>query len=398
LQDLVLAAWYFHPDLQVVIAKYRKAKIHEATVNEKINPVVHIPLEHHSDTAGGKSSWLIGVLFDLVFEREGKRQARYDLAGAESAAAQINISSVAWNIYSQVRQKYTDYYTALKIDEHLTSRAAITEEILKLLLRRKELGQASSFEVSSLQIDRQRIRLQQAGQKFALVDAVHALAGAMGIPVTALEHTVFRLTDLEAADGPVDMTENELRQLALTHRLDIQQSLEEYNTYEAALRLEIEKQYPDLTLSPGFVFDQGDMIWALGAAWIMPVLHPQNEGPIREALAQREIKQAEFLALQARAINELEAARARLAAQKTALQQAQQLLLETTMRNQQLQKQYELGYADYLELSRGRIEVDAAEQAVTGLRISALKAAGLLEDAIQYPLFTQAIYHYRDAE
>ena len=184
----------------------------------------------------------------------------------------------------------------------------------------------------------------------------------------------------------------------MTHRLDIQQSLAEYSIYEAALRLEIEKQYPDLTLSPGFVFDQGDMIWALGAAWVLPLLHPQNEGPIREALAQREIKQAEFLALQARAINELEVARARLAAQITALQQARQLLQETAMRSHQIQKQFDLGYADHLELSRGKFEVAAAEQAVTDLRISALKSAGQLEDAIQWPLFTHITYHYQDAE
>jgi outer membrane protein TolC len=398
LQALALATWYFHPDLQVAIAEYRKAKVHEETVNERINPGVQIPLEHHSDTAGGKSPWHIGVLFDLIFEREGKRQARRDQALAESGAAQINISAVAWNMYSQLRQKYMDYYSALKSDTQLTVRADITEEILKLLLRRKELGQASDFEVSSMQIDLQRIRLQQASQKFAVVDAVHALAGAMGIPATALEHADFRFADLETPYGPADLTEHEVRQLALTHRLDIQQSLAEYTVDEAALRLEIEKQYPDLTLSPGFVFDQGDMIWALGAAWVLPLLHPQNEGPIREALAQREIKQAEFLALQARAINELEAARARLAAQKTALQQAQQLLQETLTRSQQVQKQYDLGYADHLELSRGRFETAAAEQAVTDLRISLLKAAGQLEDAIQYPLFTHDTYHYHDAQ
>jgi cobalt-zinc-cadmium efflux system outer membrane protein len=397
LQDLALTAWYFQPDLQVVIAKYHKAKVHEAMVNERINPGVHIPLEHHSDNAGGKSPWLIGVLFDLVYEREGKRQARHDQAVAESGAAQINISSVAWDIYSQVRQRYMDYYSALKNDEQLTSRADITEQILKLLLRRKELGQVSGFEVSSMQIDLQRIHLQQASQRFTVIDAMHALAGAMGVPATALEHALITFADLENPGGPGDMTESELRQLALTHRLDIQQSLAEYNSYEAALRLEIEKQYPDLTLSPGFVFDQGDMIWALGAAWVLPVLHPQNEGPIREALAQREIKQAEFLALQARAINELEAARARLEAQKKALQQAQQLLQETMTRSQQLQKQYDLGYADYLELSRGKLEMAAAQQAVMDLRISVLKAAGQLEDAIQYPLFTHVNYHYRDA-
>src|SRR3972149_5295381 len=37
LQGLALAAWYFHPDLQVAIAEYRKAQIHEETVTARIN-------------------------------------------------------------------------------------------------------------------------------------------------------------------------------------------------------------------------------------------------------------------------------------------------------------------------------------------------------------------------
>ena len=396
LQALALAAWYFHPDLQVAIAEYRKAQVHEETVNEKINPGIQIPFEHHSDTAGGKSPWHIGVLFDFIFEREAKRQARHDQAVAESGAAKINISSVAWKIYSELRQNYIDYYSALKGDAQVTARAGITEEILKLLVRRKELGHVSNFEVSSMQIDLQRMRLQQAGQKFAVVDARYALAGSLGVPATALEHTEFRFADLETPGGPVDITENQLRQLALTHRPDILKALADYNVYEAALRLEIEKQYPDLTLSPGFVFDQGDLIWSLGAAWILPLLHPQNEGPIREAMAQREIKQAEFLALQARAIHELETARARLTVQKTALQQAQQLLQETMSRRLQVQKQFDTGYTDHLDLTRSGFEVATAEQTVLDLRISVLKAAGLLEDAIQYPLYTHATYLYQD--
>jgi len=382
----------------VAIAEYQKARVHEETVTERINPGLQIPFEHHSDTAGDKSPWLIGILFDLVFEREAKRQARHDQALAETGAADIRIQAVAWSIYGQLRQKYFDYYSALKSEEQLTAQADITGETLQLLLRRKELGQSSDFEISSSQIDRQRIRLQQASQKITKTDALHALAGAIGVTGAALEHVALGFADLEVADNFGDMPENELRETALTHRTDIRRSLAEYNIEEAALRLEIEKQYPDLTLSPGFVFDQGDMIWALGAAWVLPLLHPQNEGPIREALAQREIKQKEFLALQAKVINEVDAARARLAAQKTALEEAQKLLQETRTRNRQVQKQFDLGYANHLELNRSRFETAVAEQAVSDLRISVLKAAGLLEDAIQYPLFIHDTYQFQDAQ
>lgn len=44
-----------------------------------------------------------------------------------------------------------------------------------------------------------------------------------------------------------------------------------YVQAESELRLDIEKQYPDLVLSPGFLFDQSDYIWPLAALWVLPL-------------------------------------------------------------------------------------------------------------------------------
>jgi outer membrane protein TolC len=200
--------------------------------------------------------------------------------------------------------------------------------------------------------------------------------------------------DTDIMNNITDFGLSELQSIALTQRLDIQQALAQYSAHEAALKLEIEKQYPDVNLSPGFIFDQSDKIWALGAAWILPLFHPLNEGPIREALAERERKQSEFLALQARVINEVAMAEGRLQAQQSALLEARQLLEETQERYRQMQRQFDLGYADHLQLSRNMLEVAAVEQAVAELTYSVIKSAGQLEDALQYPLFVKQAYQY----
>jgi outer membrane protein TolC len=187
---------------------------------------------------------------------------------------------------------------------------------------------------------------------------------------------------------------SELQATALTQRLDIQRALADYSAHEAALRLEIEKQYPDLTLSPGFFFDQGDHIWSLGTSWILPLLQPRNEGPIREALAQREIMQAEFLALQARVINEISSAHGLLVAQASALREAEQLLKDARERNHQMQRQFDLGYVDQLQISRSHLEVHDVEQAVSDLEFAVIRSAGQLEDTVQFPLFTEQTYRY----
>ena len=395
LEALTLAAFYFHPDIQVAIAEYARSKTHEETVNQLINPGIQLPLEYHSDTSGGKSPWLIGLLFDFILEREGKRQARYEQAHAEASVARINIYSTAWGIYSNLRQRYFEYYAAVKNQELLNEQKNNLENVLSLVSRRRELGQASEFEVNAARLDLQRIKLETTSQEIIVVEAFQSLANAIGIPAPALENSKLLLTDIDDFNNIGNMTLEQLQEIALLHRLDIQKAIEDYAAFEAALKLEIEKQYPDITLSPGFIFDQNDKIWAIGAAWILPLFHPQNEGPIKEALAMREVKQAEFLALQANVINEISTAFARFTARQNALHQAQQLLQDIKERNEQLQKQYNLGYLDLLALQRSVIEVSTVEKALSDIRFSVTQSVGGLEDTLQYPQFTRDKYQYQ---
>lgn len=391
---LTLAAYYFHPELQIAIREYDKANIHAKFVNQRINPGISFPLEYHSDTSGGKSPWSVGLLFDFIFERSAKRKARYEQAQAELNVARIHINSVAWNIYSEMRKQYFNYHAVLKNQELLSKQKDYAEQNMQLLNRRMELGQASEFEVSSMQLELQRIRLDLTSHKVTVVEAWHALATSLGLPVTALDNLQFQDGYTKYFDVLNNLDQSELQGIALTQRMDIQQALAEYAAHEAKIRLEIEKQYPDIHLSPGFFFDQGDNIWQLGAAWILPLFHPENEGPIKEALAEREIKQAEFLALQSRIINEVSSAWDSLKAQMEALKEAEQLLKEVHDRNQQINRQYKLGYADHLQLSRSLLEIATVEQAVSQLRYSVIKSAGQLEDTLQYPIFSKQTYRY----
>ena len=394
LEALTLAAFYFHPDIQVAIAEYARSKSHEETINQLINPGIQLPLEYHSDTSGGKSPWLIGLLFDFILERQGKRQARFEQAHAETSVARTGISSAAWEIYSNLRKRYFEYYAAIKNQDLLIEQEKISENVLNLVSRRRELGQASEFEVNSARLDLQRIRLEKTNHEIIIVEAFQSLANAIGIPASALKKNQLLLADIDNFNNIGNMTLEQLQGIALLHRFDIQKAVENYAAFEAALKLEIEKQYPDVTLSPGFIFDQEDRIWAIGASWILPLFHPQNEGPIKEALAMRDVKQAEFLALQADVINEISAAFSGYTVRENALNQARQLLKEIQVRHEQLQKQYDLGYLDLLDLQRSVIEVSNAEKALSDIRLSVIQSVGEIENTLQYPQFTRDKYQY----
>ena len=386
LRALALAGYFYNPDIQVAIAEYNKSITNADVAALYPNPGIQIPLEYHDETGGGISPWLIGIIFDFVFERGAKRQARVDIAEAEKDTARLSILQKAWQIYTDIRDAYLDHFVALSTYEFLEKKEEIIVSLLDLLERSFELGETSAFEVNSTRLELQKVKLELASEQIRISDSRHILAGKIGIPASALEKIQFSFDEIVRYLEFSSYDRGDVQELALTHRLDIQQALLEYAVYESALRLEIENQYPDINLSPGFIFDQSDNVWTLGTSWIIPLLHTNNESAIRLALEDRKIKQAEIFSLQTGILNEIELSRSRLESTKLALGQAILLMEEASDRNLKLQKQFELGYLDNLPLIRNRLELLSIEGALGDFELNVIKAAFGYENTVQYPL------------
>jgi outer membrane protein TolC len=151
------------------------------------------------------------------------------------------------------------------------------------------------------------------------------------------------------------------------------------------LQLEIAKQYPDVHLSPGYEFDQGDNKWSLGLTVTLPVMN-QNKGAIAEAAAKRAEAAATFNALQAVVLGEIERAVAgyRAAQQKrsdTEAMRANLLKLEKTGK-----AMLDAGETSKADLVALRLQLSASELAYLDALIKSQLALGQLEDALQSPL------------
>lgn len=396
LQSLALAAYYFHPDLKIAIAEYDKARLMQKFAGQYPNPEIELPLEHHSDTSGGISPWTAGLSFNFVIERKGKRDARKQLSLAETDLARSNVNNVAWDIYKNLRQRYIGLYIAQKTLDLLKQQIKVAGEIISILSSRQQNQQTSEFEVSSARLDLQKLKLAEINQQVLVTAAHHAIADAIGVPSAAIDNVNFDYSDIEKLNNRKSLDESDYRAIALQHRPEIQAALSNYAVYEANLRLQIESQYPDINLSPGFIFDQQDKVWTLGASWLLALFHPENEGPIQEALADRETRRKEFLAQQEHVINDVSANYARLEALAKARKISTGLYDDANQRYTQLKKQYDLGYIDNLELTRSKNEVIAMKQAVFDMEASYLNTSSMLEDAIGFPLLDNRMYQFDD--
>jgi outer membrane protein TolC len=161
--------------------------------------------------------------------------------------------------------------------------------------------------------------------------------------------------------------------------------LADYAASQSALQLEIAKQYPDIHLNPGYEFDQGNNKWSLGFTVTLPVLN-QNRGPIAEAEARRAEAAANFNALQAKVVAEIERSLAVYQVVKQKQADADALLSNLRKQEKTSQAMLDAGEISRSELAGLRLQLSALALARLDALAKSQQALGQLEDALQSPL------------
>lgn len=385
LPSLTLAALYFNPALQVAKKDLAIMDAELMIAGQKINPKFNLPLEYRTEPRG--SPWLLGMVGGFIYERPEKRQAKINIAQANRSAGEMALHQLAWTLYQDIHLNFIDYYTQVETGKTLLSQKALLNEILSLLQQRLEFGQASEFELSQARLELQRIELALSNQNFKTNDSLYRLFSHTGLLPINLINDEFNFKDLEEYLANDTQITNSLNQANLSNRFDFKYMLSQYEVFENELKLEIEKQYPDINLSPGFIYEQGDNIWQLGAAWVLPIFH-NNDGQIMRALANREKKQLEILQLQNQLLQKLERRKQNYQDKVSAYRKSILLLESQQQRTIEIEKQHELGYQDKLSVIRARFETEKTKEAIFSMSVSVMQSAVILEDIIQAPLLS----------
>lgn len=390
LRELTYSALFFHPQLDVARAQWRAAMAGEITAAQRPLPGVSTDIEHHSDTPDGASPWTLGLAIDLPVETAGKRQARIDRATSLSQAARLDIAQSAWQVRSRVQLSLLEYRYAQQQVAILQQEVDLRGDIVAMLERRLDVGMVSSVETSNARLLLQRAQQSLAAEQGRIPELRAALAGNSGLPYASFKRLQLADTDLlELAALPGQLPQQDsagsLQQAAMLNRLDLRAALARYAAAEAKLRLEVARQYPDLVLSPGYSYDQGDKIWSLGFSTLLTMLHG-NRGLIAEATALREVEATQFEALQAQIITDLDQAEQRYLAVQDELAQARRLQQAQQARTVQTERQFDAGFADRLEFTTTRLENLLAAHNSLNVAYKLQRAAASLEDILQLPL------------
>ena len=379
---LTLAAFYFHPGLDVARAQWVVARGGETVAGARPNPVLGVTPGYSANPPSGVSPWFPLVTLDVPIETAGKR--RYRIAHAEhlSDAARLNIAVAAWQVRSAVRTALVDYVAAHRRATVLRQQLELQQNVIALLEQRFAAGAIGSAEVLPTRVALARLRAESLGADRQATEARGRIAESVGLPARAFDGVEF-LFDLNQTMD-VALLSAEARREALQGRADVLAVLAEYAASQSALQLEIAKQYPDVHLNPGYQYDQGENKWQLGLSVELPVLY-RNQGGIAEAKARRDEVAARFVALQSKVISEIDRA---LLNRSAAIEQVRQLEAISLAQQQQLDQieaALKAGAADQLEAATVRAEFAATALARVDAMTKKQHAIGMLEDALQRP-------------
>ncbi len=385
LRTLTLAAFYFHPDLDVARAKAGIAEAGIVTAGQRPNPTFSADLEKTLNIASGVNPYTLGLSLDIPIETAGKRGYRIAQAKALSDAARLEIAEAGWAVRSRLRGALMNHLLARRDLDALQAEQAARSEAVTLLERRLAAGQVSVVEVDIARIDADGARLAAVAAQGQVVETRAALAAAIGLPASALDDVQIRWPELDTLPDEQALSRFTIQRAGLLNRLDVRRLLAEYAATEAALRLEIAKQYPDIRLGPDYTFENGDNKFGLGLIFDLPVFN-QNQGSIAEAQAKRRQAAAQFMALQAQVIGQTAQVTARYRSALAELAEADRLYALQQRRFQSVQRSVEVGEDDLLTLASARVQSAVTARSRLDALRKAQAALGALEDVVQRPL------------
>jgi outer membrane protein TolC len=324
-------------------------------------------------------------------ELGGKRGARLLAARARASVAESRLVLAGFDVAREVRIATAAVAAAAEATEENRAELVALQRVAGLERQRYAEAAISSSELARTASEVQDARAALAETERALLSARAALAGALAVPVAAVE-------DLEPRPGATagcarldSVSLDSLAVSALHRRGEVTTALAGYAVAEAEMRLEAARRHPDLEIGPGFIWDQGVHRWTLALA-LPSLLGFRNRGPLAEAEAAREVAALRVTEAQDSVIAEVGAAGEACRGSRLALAAADSQVAAARGVVARARGAYERGETGSLEPARAELQLvraggirRAAARRVTMAGLDLEAAAGDWHDGDRRP-------------
>lgn len=392
LDELIYCALYFHPSLDVARAQWRAAQAAQASAGSRPLPTLSGNYGKGNNANEDISPYTYSLSIDIPIETANKRNIRIEQAQHLSESAKLEIAQTAWDLRAQVSATYYELQFNQAQLQTLSKELDFQQEVVDLYQKRHDLGMASTIELSHAKRLRQATLAELNSQQQNQLVLTAKLASNLGLPFNQVKQMTFAAPlSPDAMMATADQSlATDVQSKALLNRVDLRIALERYAQAESKLKLEIAKQYPNITLSPSYTYEFGNKVWSLGLSSLLTLL-TKNKLAIAEAHELREVEAAQFEALQGTIINDAHTMRAKLAQTQQALANSKRLYALQQDNTTRMQHLFAAGEIDRLELTLARLEEFASEKNLIQASYQAHLSINNLENTIQHPLNEEVI-------
>lgn len=397
---LALAAIFFRPEVSEAVQSLRVAQAGEITAGTRPFPSAGTSVQHASSARGG-SPWTISLTTGLTFETGGKRAARLSRARALTLATGLRLDATAWRLGQNARQRALESVALVHDLADAEAEVAALRTVLELLRARYAEGRVSLADIAQTETDVQTAVVSLVQARRALTEARARLAQSLGVPLGVISRTALREESYSAcdsvADSPSDSVMHRYESGALQQRYEVGAALADYLVAESDLRLAFAKQYPDIVIGPGVVWDQGAIRWLLSAgSQAIPV--NRNRGPIAEAEARRAVAAAHVEVVQDSVLAQVDSAVAGCRDVRGEIAAADSLVAATVERLRLSESAYARGEIGETEVAFARLALVRATRTrrqaqqrrrSAGAALEAVSGRFLMVPEIRWPQFHQ---------
>ena len=383
LDRLTLAALYFSPELAIARAELAGAVGDTTSAAEWPNPSFNLSPGYNADAIPGQTPWILGYTLTIPVDLSGQRSHRLLATEKRQEAARFRLAVAAWTARSAVRQALSEMHTAENSAKAWHALLPALANARKALAAQTAAGESSAAESAQVRLTLDRAELASREADRARLNAASRLAETIGIPLAALSAKTLSLRGLGSFGRPPRI--DQARLWAAQHRADLLAALSEYSATQADLQAEIARQYPDVSIGPGYQLDQGEGKWSLGIDVSLPLFN-RNGGAIAAAEAKRSAEAAKFQALQIKILSDVDRTVGAYADSIADLATLGRMDADLIVASKHLAAQEKAGELSALEAARLLMEQADAVVSAQAARQRAEQSLAALESAVQRPL------------
>jgi outer membrane protein TolC len=274
-----------NPDIVAARAAVARAVVEQRAARAPAGPTLTLTTEY-AGAAPEASPWLFGGVIDVPLDIGGRRRARIDSAGLKTAIARYDFLEAIWTARQALRTALVNRLIAVRQAETGLQLVALRERYFAAVSRRVAAGETTRADLERIRADLGDARRRAADAVFRVEAETRTIAGLTGVPIAALSNdaVVWEAFD----EPPIAEPDDASVRAALVARADILRVVAAYDQSEADLRGEIARQYPAISVGPGFTWERGLVKLPFSMGLILPPLDLN-----RRAIAAAEARRSE---------------------------------------------------------------------------------------------------------